>query len=74
MTTFVLDITKGKTRAQLCKDYLRLNRAVGDYQNIILCLLSAGGAAHVDNLPERYREMVRNLIAAYADDDDDTTT
>lgn len=65
MGTFRLDITKGKSKAQLRADYIRTSRIAGEWQTIALWLVDAG--ANVEALPEPYRTKVKKLIESYSD-------
>lgn len=66
MGTFTLDITAGKSRAELADDYLRCSRAAFHWQRIAMCLIEIEPASVAD-LPEAYRKEVEALIEAYKD-------
>lgn len=63
---FVLDITKGKTRAELADDYLRSSRAAFHWQRIAMRLVSLAPEA-VEKLPAENREEIARIIEAYKD-------
>lgn len=66
MATYTLDITKGKTRAELADDYLRASRAGFAWQRIAMSLIELEPTS-VARLPKDQREAVERLIEAYKD-------
>lgn len=66
MTTFTLDITQGKGRAELADDYLRCSRAAFRWQRIAMCLIEAAPEA-IDKLPPEFKADIERLIEAYKD-------
>lgn len=63
---FVLDITEGKTRAQLADDYFGSLRAAFHWQEIALRLAELAPEAH-DRLPLEDRREISRLVEAYKD-------
>lgn len=66
MPDFLLDITKGKGRAELADDYLRCSRAAFHWQRITMSLIEAAPEAVAKIKPE-YRAEIERLIEAYKD-------
>lgn len=66
MASFVLDITKGKSRAELADDYLRCSRIAFHWQRIAMSLIDAAPEA-VAKIDPKYREEIERLIEAYKD-------
>lgn len=66
MSSFVFDITKGKTRAELADNYLRCSRATFHWQRIAMSLIEAAPEAVAKIKPE-YRAEIERLIEAYKD-------
>lgn len=66
MPSFVLDITEGKSRAQLADDYLRCSRAAFHWQQIALELFEAAPDSLSKIAPE-HRAEIERLIEAYKD-------
>lgn len=66
MATFILDITEGKSRAELADSYLRCSRAAFRWQRIAMSLIEAAPDA-VAKIPPEYRAEVERLIEAYKD-------
>lgn len=66
MTTVVLDITKGKSRAELADDYHRCMRAAFHWQRIAMELVEAAPDAVAKIAPE-HRNEIERLIEAYKD-------
>jgi hypothetical protein len=63
---FVLDITRGKGRAELADDYLRCSRAAFHWQRIAMELVEAAPEALAKITPE-HRDEIERLIEAYKD-------
>lgn len=66
MASFILDITEGKSRAELADDYLRCSRAAFRWQRIAMSLIEAAPEAIAKIEPE-YRAEIEHLIEAYKD-------
>lgn len=66
MAEFTLDITQGKSRAQLADDYLRTSRAAFHWQRIAMALIEAAPEA-VAKIPPDYKAEIERLIEAYRD-------
>ena len=66
MTEYVLDITRGKTRAELADDYLRCSRAAFHWQRIAMELVDAAPDA-LAKISAEYRAEIERLIEAYKD-------
>lgn len=66
MASFVLDITEGKTRAELADDYLRCSRAAFHWQRIAMNFVTVAPEA-VAKLDPKHREEVERMIEAYKD-------
>ena len=64
--TFMLDITEGKSRAELADDYLRCSRAAFHWQRIAMSLIEAAPDAVGKILPE-FRAEIERMIEAYKD-------
>ena len=67
MPDFMLDITKGKSKAELADDYLRSSRAAFHWQNIVFALLNAAPDI-LSKIKAEYREEIERLIEAYKDE------
>lgn len=66
MSSFVLDITQGKTRAELADDYLRCSRIAFKWQRIAMDLVEAAPEAMAKIKPE-HRAEIERMIEAYKD-------
>lgn len=66
MANFILDITQGKTRAELADDYLRCSRAVFHWQSVAFALLRAAPEA-IEKIRPEYRAEIERIIEAYKD-------
>lgn len=66
MPEFRLDITKGKSRAQLADDYLRCSREAFRWQRVVMALIARNPGV-IEQLSGADREAVNWLIEAYKD-------
>lgn len=66
MGKILLDITQGKSRAELADDYLRCSRAAFHWQRIAMNLIEIAPDS-VRKLPPSQREEIDRLIEAYRD-------
>lgn len=66
MPTFVFDITKGKSRAELADDYLRCSRAAFHWQRIAMRLVERRPEL-LEEMPEQDRDEIKRIIEAYKD-------
>lgn len=66
MTTFVFDITQGKSRSELADDYLRCSRAAFHWQRIVMDFVEVAPEA-VAKLKPEHRAEIERLIEAYKD-------
>lgn len=66
MSDFVLDITNGKTRAELADDYLRCSRTAFHWQRIAMELIEIAPES-VAKMTPKHRDEIERLIEAYKD-------
>jgi hypothetical protein len=66
MPSFVFDITRGKSRAELADDYLRCSRVAFHWQRIVMNFVEVAPEAVAKLTPE-HRAEIERLIEAYKD-------
>ena len=64
--SFTFDLTAGMTDEAVRERYQKLVRAVGRLENTVMFLV-ASHPERADEIPEPYRQQVKNLLAAYED-------